>query len=122
MFYAPYLRRPAILTERETAMYFPQTPDGEGSPAQTGYFMDAHSLYASPHVQGTHVSNMSARAPSPYYPPALMASPLMTDDSYPDARPAKRSRKSAGNDHPAGRMQGACTRCKRLKVSGPRVE
>lgn len=95
-------------------MYYPQTPDGEHG----GYFMDTNVLYASPQMQTDPLAAaMHPRGPSPLHPAGQGMPPAVANHGYPDPRPAKRSRKTASSDgHPMGRVQGACTRCKRLKV------
>ncbi|EKM52424.1 uncharacterized protein PHACADRAFT_30944 [Phanerochaete carnosa HHB-10118-sp] len=113
MFCTSYLPAAAIMTERETSMFYPQTPDGQGSPSNSGYYFDSN-LYASPHVTGQYDS--TARVPSPF---KISSSPSMMGGPYQDmpSSTSKKSRKDSGNSYSASsRLTGACTRCKRLKM------
>lgn len=105
MFFSSYVR-PAF-SERDAAMYYAQHTPDEGSPSQTSYFMGS-ALYASPVPHDA--------APPPLHLAGQAFAPMYAEPTHEAAPPAKRSRKDKAGAA-AGRMQGACTRCKRLKVS-----
>lgn len=92
-------------------MFYAQTPDGQGSPPNAGFY--SSNLYASPHTVSQYDS--VPRVSSPFNlgdPP----SSLMMSGLYQDAPSARKPRKDSGNSYSGGRLTGACTRCKRLKV------
>lgn len=114
MFFSPLLYTDTVMAERSASFQSQVTVHGDAT-LQGGFHVDASALYAqSPAPLGQRYAAFASLPSSP-----SMGGPSLplAEGAYDGARPNKRSRKDKRDANPVGRIQGACTRCKRLKAS-----